>query len=145
MIHVRIDIQTKFDAAGFIAFAADYFQITAEVNLNIYPGDKLLDRFSQDGYEYRALLYKPALPWQYNLVLRSDMGEAEIPGILAHEMVHLNQYITGRLNMNMTTGAAVWKGEIYAAAYPYEKRPWEKEAFKEQKRLLKAWKKNSHK
>lgn len=144
MIQARIDISSNFDVAGFIDFAAEYFEITAEVNLAIYYDDKLLDRFSRDGYEYQALLYQTALAGHYNLVVRSDIG-AGLMDVLAHEMVHLRQYTTGRLWLNLSTGAAMWEGKIYSSTVPYEERPWEKDAFDRQRRLLKAWKKRNNK
>lgn len=144
MITTKIHIQTKFDVAGFVAFAADHLGIDRELTLIILPNAKLLDRFSRDGYEYQALLYKNDIPWCYNLVVREDVG-AGIQGILAHEMVHLLQYATGRLWLNVNTGAAMWDGKIYSASIPYEERPWEKEAFKAQRKLEKAWKRSGRK
>ena len=140
MITNKIHIKTSFDIDGFVAFAAGYLGIDHELILVILPNGALLDRFSRDGYEYQALLYKNDIPGVYNLVVRPDVG-AGIGGILAHEMVHLLQYATGRLWMNVNTGAAMWDGKIYSASVPYEERPWEKEAFKLQRRLERAWKK----
>lgn len=140
MITTKKHIQTNFDVERFVAFAADYLKIDSDAMLYIIPDEKLLDRFSRDGYDYQALLYKTSLPWCYNLVVRPDIG-AGIEGILAHEMVHLHQYATGRLWMNVNTGAAMWDGKIYSASVPYGERPWEKEAFKTQRKLERAWKK----
>jgi len=52
---------------------------------------------------------------------------------LAHEFVHVRQYATGQL-----AGFPVlkWNNKIYDV--PYDQKPWEKEAFKLEKKLSKA-------
>lgn len=134
----------EFDLEGFVQFAADELEVSPDVTLRVYHDRKLLDRFSLGGYEYQALLYQTALPGHYNLVVREGIG-AGLQDVLSHEMVHLSQYTTGRLWLNLNTGAVMWEGKIYSSTVPYEERPWEKEAFDRQRRLLKAWKKRNNK
>lgn len=46
--------------------------------------------------------------------------------ILAHEMVHVRQYITGQL-VDLKPGV-LWEGKYYPQDFPYEESPWEIEA-----------------
>jgi hypothetical protein len=46
---------------------------------------------------------------------------------LAHELVHVKQYIRKELTYNSRTEGFIWKGRN-AAGYKYENQPWEKEA-----------------
>lgn len=141
MIETRIDIATKFDVEGFVRFAGERLGIMGSVKLNIYPNDSLLERFSTGDHLYEALLYQ-AMPGTYNLVVRSNIG-AGLKSVLAHEMIHLQQYVSGRLQMSVMTGAAIWEGESFPASVPYEERPWEREAFKQERDLLKAYRKQN--
>ena len=143
MIHTRIDITTRFELEAFIQFAADYLGIVEEVSVNIFTNEALLERFSREGYEYRALLYATALPGAYNLVVRPRLGCAVIKEIAAHEMIHLSQYAAGRLKMDVASGRCIWEGKVFSNDIPYEERPWEKEAFGKEKDLLKAFRKRN--
>lgn len=70
---------------------------------------------------------------------RRYFREDPIYEILAHEMVHLKQYIKGEL-IDLTNWATQWKGDIYKDNIPYEQLPWEIEAFSMQKSLYKEYK-----
>ena len=48
--------------------------------------------------------------------------------ILAHEMVHVRQYLTKKLSEDKK-GLQLWKGQ-HVAIMPYHKQPWEIEAMK---------------
>ena len=51
--------------------------------------------------------------------------------ILAHEMVHVKQYITKKLAEDKN-GDQLWKGKRVLNNVPYHKQPWEVEAMKAQ-------------
>jgi hypothetical protein len=99
--------------------------------------DRTLDRLSNDDYELQALLYKSGLAHVYSLIIRS--GARQLDTIVFHESVHLLQYESGKLDVDPITGWAKWNGEHYDAKTPYRARPWEKEAFRGQDMLQKAW------
>lgn len=60
--------------------------------------------------------------------------------LLAHEMVHLKQYVTGQLVDLPTLGVVIWEGTAYdvcndASSWAYWNSPWELEAFGRQQGL----------
>ena len=56
---------------------------------------------------------------------------------LSHELIHLRQYSSGKLRV-IGSGVVIWEGkEINVLDIPYNDRPWEIEAFKEQNDLEK--------
>ena len=61
----------------------------------------------------------------------------EIPQVLVHELIHLNQIKTGRLS-NTSNGLFMWDNRIYDLAnYPnYDELPWEVDVAKKQRDLL---------
>lgn len=51
--------------------------------------------------------------------------------ILAHEMVHVKQYVTGKLAED-SEGMQLWRGKYVQDALEYIDEPWEREAMKKQ-------------
>ena len=113
--------------------------LTEDVTVNVIVQDALLDKLSQGDYVMQAVLYELLLQHTYSLILR-NRPEASLEEIVLHESAHLKQYEAGLLDYDIHTGKANWKGVEYSASVPYMERPWEKEAFKEQRRLMKEWK-----
>lgn len=60
------------------------------------------------------------------IFLEKNLGRYEAITIIAHELVHLQQRIEGRL---ITSGVLIWEGEQWDSNTPYTERPWEQEAF----------------
>ena len=62
------------------------------------------------------------------------VSPAEIASTIAHELVHVKQYIRGELDAYMTR----WKGQQIpygsrgALKIPYKSQPWEQEAFEKE-------------
>ena len=80
------------------------------------------------------------LPFKQNqfiiLLSRKGMSLSKLKETLAHEFVHIRQYISGDLVVYPLY--AVWKGEdVYLKEVPYEDRPFEKDAFRNQGKYLK--------
>ncbi len=77
----------------------------------------------------------------YTIQLKKDMPFLTKIITLAHELVHVSQYVTGRLAMFVdASGTTVmWEGESLGdfTLIPYQARPWEKEAFAMERDL--AW------
>lgn len=63
-----------------------------------------------------------------------DMNKSESIEVLSHEVIHMHQYTTGNL---VYDGKVVWMGEVFDLnSQEYEVRPWEKDAFNRQGKLI---------
>ena len=118
-------------------FALDS-RIVNDVTVCLIERDSTLDRLAIKDYELQALLYQYTMPHTYALIIRSNPCES-VEYIVFHESIHLLQYESGRLDVNVRSGKCVWEGKEFPASYPYMDRPWEKEAFKKQPALTKEW------
>lgn len=71
------------------------------------------------------------------IIFLDDMGRDESIKVLSHELIHLRQYVTKKLILHKTE--VVWDGEVISeykvSELKYEDRPWEIEAFAEQRQL----------
>lgn len=66
-------------------------------------------------------------PRHFIIEVKKDLCEKEKLMTIAHEMVHVKQYVYDELNETMT----LWRGKrINGVSIPYMKQPWEKEAFR---------------
>ena len=67
-------------------------------------------------------------PREFALIIQKDLSEEETLKTIAHELVHVKQYLYKELNEQMT----LWKGrKVSEEQYKnYYDRPWEKEADK---------------
>ena len=81
----------------------------------------------------------------YVVVIKSEMNFTQKLSTLAHEMVHVAQYATGRLrgyyDREDNLKHVVW-GTSHMGPWkdiPYMKRPWEIEAFTMEKGLMDKW------
>ena len=60
----------------------------------------------------------------------SDLDHKEAIEVISHEVVHIQQYLSGDFVYDQTSGDTYWKGELYYPDnIPYERRPWEDDAF----------------
>lgn len=140
MIRLFNDIGITDGGLGFIQFACSYLGIHNEVKLAIHYNDRVLDMYSSSDIRLDALLHKGMVPHAYNLVIRTDISNP-IREILAHEMVHLSQYESGRLDLDMDRRVFTWEGKKFPASLHYDLRPWEQEAFRKQGEILRSYKK----
>jgi hypothetical protein len=64
--------------------------------------------------------------------------------VLAHEMIHVKQYAKGELTVN-SNREVIWKGQKYSShnAEHGDPRPWEREAYRNDIRLVKYCKEQS--
>ena len=72
------------------------------------------------------------------LLMEVQTGQSndEVIHTLAHEMVHIKQYVHGQLNEDMT----MWRGkEVDPDKIDYDDHPWEIEAEKIGDELYEAW------
>lgn len=137
---LTINILVRNHDAGVIVemlhFALDG-KLENDTVVNVIEQDRVLDRLSTPDFELLALTYPAGLPHTYSLVIRTTATDIE--RIVFHEAIHLQQYESGRLKLNTLTGRAEWEGVLFSARFPYRSRPWEKEAFRGQDILFKAW------
>ena len=77
-------------------------------------------------------------PREFNMTINKDLPNYDIVSTAAHEMVHVWQYATGRFK-NYLDGNDYFDGRLYKRDLSYEKRPWEKEAYRMETRLVKKW------
>jgi hypothetical protein len=64
------------------------------------------------------------------IIYVDDLNREESLTILSHELIHLQQYSSGRL-IRMEDHFMMFDGEAYNVnEIPYKERPWEIEAFK---------------
>ena len=54
---------------------------------------------------------------------------------LIHEMVHVKQFARNEMNDYLVNGRYRWKSKTISQNTPYEKMPWEREAFRLQEKL----------
>jgi predicted metallopeptidase len=71
------------------------------------------------------------------IIYINKMSRTTSTKIISHELIHLEQYDSGRLRV-IGNGVVIWEGkEINVLDIPYNDRPWEREAFKRQDDLEK--------
>ena len=63
------------------------------------------------------------------------MSRNEAIEVLSHEVIHMQQYISG--DLLYADGNVTWKGDVLELnSKEYEQRPWENDAFARQKELI---------
>jgi hypothetical protein len=71
------------------------------------------------------------------IIFLDDMGRDESIKVLSHELIHLRQYVTQKLILHKNE--VIWDGKIISgyevSESKYNDRPWEIEAFAEQRQL----------
>lgn len=77
-------------------------------------------------------------PREFNMTINKDLSNYDIVSTAAHEMVHVWQYATGKFK-NYLDGNDYFDGRLYKRNLSYDKRPWEKEAYKMETRLVRKW------
>lgn len=84
-----------------------------------------LNQFADSESEIKA--YVVDISGKYVIYIQS-MGRKESILVLSHEMIHISQYNSGKISL--TDSGVIWKkAMLYPFNTPYDKRPWEIEAF----------------
>lgn len=81
---------------------------------------------------------------EFEITIRNSRVDAHPIRCLAHEMVHLKQYVRGEFTISSTNDKMVelWKGEVYKFKkneHPYYDAPWEIEAYGREPGLFARW------
>ena len=100
----------------------------------------------QDSGCYGSVLWEDRnlKPREFDMKLCNHLSDRMLYKILAHEAVHIKQYVVGDLK-DLATSAdyCKWKNELVQSEgrgkVPYKELPWEKEAFAYQSIILKEW------
>jgi len=80
------------------------------------------DEFESEAY----IIYQQG---QSIIFIRPNVNRLKAIEIISHELIHLEQYRTERLQI-LKGGYVCWENDtIDIATTPYDKRPWEEEAF----------------
>lgn len=136
---VKFNDYTNSGKSGIVSFAAEYLGISADAELIMVADDRLLERFSTGDIRFEAILHAISLSGKYRLVVRSRTREP-LDRILLHEMVHLSQYLSGMLSLDIDRNVYTWQGREYGPEIQYDRRPWEIEAFAKSRKMEKEWK-----
>jgi len=75
---------------------------------------------------------------EFELEIEKKLKENDFISTVAHEMVHVWQYATGQLSQRGCK--EFWRGRDYTKT-SYSKQPWERQAMRMEKQLLKEFKK----
>jgi hypothetical protein len=70
----------------------------------------------------------------YTIYIDPSLNRTDAINIIAHELIHLQQYYYDNLKvLDPLNGIVLWFGEkIDISKFPYDKRPWEIDAFQRQ-------------
>lgn len=87
-------------------------------------------------------------PRYFEIVLNRNLSDRQLLKTLAHEVIHVNQYVTGDLKdfVCVKSQHSKWKKRYIktdgVGRIPYRQLPWEIEAFRDQNALFTRWKDN---
>ena len=128
---------SKVISAGITELGMDTVYIT------LYPLDEATkEKASIEGRDLFAHIVAGNVGTkQYAIFIAEDgLGIDDYITVIAHELIHLQQYESGKLRViDLETGTVVYNGWPYQniSLIPYDNRPWEQEAFKESTALAK--------
>ena len=71
----------------------------------------------------------------FNIELDKGLGIKDMVQALCHEMVHVKQYARNEMNDGIVKGRAKWKNQFIKEDTNYWDLPWEKEAYRMEKKL----------
>ena len=104
---------------------------------NIYLRIKFNGKIPVYGYAEILEYNESRKAREFEIEINPNIGAADILKCLAHEMVHIKQFVRGHYKSEKSRNGKYkkfWLGEQVLAKY--EKQPWEVEAYKKQGILL---------
>ena len=125
------------DFKPFVADAARFFAekliLNKRVLKNCHIKIRFTDKIKEYGYASVDEKHKGKKPRKFLIEIHPGIGARRILETLAHEMVHIKQYVTGELSDNMSA----WYGiKIDSDKIDYWDHPWEIDAFGRENGLL---------
>lgn len=139
VVNWNVRTKAKYDMVTICKLILTEILGIKDIELTVVTNDNQVSKFDTKDFELRAMLLGTPSIKKYTLLLRSNIGAAEVLSIVCHEMVHLNQMHNGWLSL--VGYDFIWKNKFYPGSTPYFDRPWEKEAVKEQTDIEKKVKK----
>jgi|GEM_PF-2607129 len=137
---MRIRLQCKLKRVSplfrNVVHAASRWAAT-ELGLNDLPGIVTIKICPLDNYGDALWLSNG----KYRVRLSPNQSVKDVLGTLFHELTHVHQYATDRLDLGFKE--AIWEGKTFHYPIEHSKRPWELEAFYCEKKLLKKYSKGS--
>ena len=121
MTHKR---KIAFEALQFFAKKLRIMDYDATIHLDFKFGyTDLFGIFGQCDYSETGLI-----------VIDVDVktSDTQILGVIAHEMVHARQWLSGVLSTTDNGLYQTWKGKKIPASVPYSAEPWEREAMRKE-------------
>lgn len=84
----------------------------------------------------RAMAHQVS-PHKYLIQMDSGLGSVAAVRCLAHEFIHINQWLTGKMqDLNGSRFSVRWgKRTYYPGSLAYKKHPWERQAYRYDKAL----------
>lgn len=130
---IQINCRSELNRKVLKELAAAYaYQLKLNINTKsiiITTCKDVNDAFDADGFasEYEG---------QYYIFLQSTLAKEKMARILAHEMVHVKQFIKGQLKIrkHKKRYEYFWLGKMVKDRYLY--RPWEIEAYSKESLLM---------
>lgn len=101
-------------------------------------------QYLRDISKCRAMSYQDST-FRYSIRMASELGNLASIRCLAHEMIHVSQWLTGKM-VDLDTGRhrVRWMKRTYSSKMAYRKHPWEIEAYKYDKavaqKFIEFWK-----
>ena len=129
----RADVQSIATYVGLKLLHPKTFPlIEVDIDLinNLYDKEGNIGDVIQEDTNYR--------PKWFTMQVDTSVSRRRMLETVCHEMVHIQQFATGRLH-EISRGTK-WEGKLYKNEPDYWDRPWEIEAYAEQEKMLTAFK-----
>jgi len=124
----------KTQASAIEFFATEL--LTKQLKSHIIVNIKFTKRLPVYGFTEVDGHNSKGKPREFTLELLHGMSEKQTIKTLAHEFTHVKQYAYGEID---ELGTKWLSRKLDHDSVPYYKRPWEKEAFRNEERLYKKW------
>lgn len=109
---------------------------TAIVTIYYFPRE-----WGNDNYEISGFIQKNQFddhPHEYIILIKKGVLPISVKKFLSHELIHLDQMEKGELIQIIGVPKVIYKGEtIDMMEVPYDKRPYEQDAFARENGILK--------
>jgi hypothetical protein len=112
------------------------FQKQYRLAMNTYVDVELKRDIGADGWCF--VEDDDRRPREFTVQLDKTLDELALLTTLAHEMVHVWQYATGKLKLYQD-GKHRYDGKVYSSNTKYVDRPWESEAYELERVLVEEW------
>ena len=132
-------LESVINAAHFYAYKLLGGRMVRHIELDIKLTKEL--KAKDDSYGYCHIVGDVDKPREFMIEIDASMkhSNGQILTWLAHEMVHLKQFVRGEL-FDYAIGQRVqWKSKTYKTSLSYSKQPWEREAYRLEDKLYKEF------